>query len=142
MNICKYTGRSDVETFFYLQNSTIFHLDELQIMQSNASAMQLDIRHRYRELLDSSHSGQPVIVEEVRTGRAGRPAIYIDPDFLRWAYSMRSTSSIAEFLGVSRSTVRTALLQYGIAQPQDNPFASRAGGGGGNGEEAEESQGE
>ncbi|KAJ7026752.1 hypothetical protein C8F04DRAFT_966135 [Mycena alexandri] len=49
------------------------------------------------------------------------PAYDIDPDFLRWAYSLRSTSSIARFLGISRGTVRTALLAYGIAVPRQQP---------------------
>ncbi|KAJ7686979.1 hypothetical protein B0H14DRAFT_2421901 [Mycena olivaceomarginata] len=48
--------------------------------------------------------------------------IYIDPDFLRWAYSQRSTASIHRFLGVCRNTVRTALLENGISTPQSNPF--------------------
>ena len=84
--------------------------------------MQMDIRLHYEESLDQSHHGHPRVVETVRTGRAGRPPIYIDPDFLRWAYAHRSTSGIARFLCVSRWTVRNALLNYGIAESQDNPF--------------------
>ncbi|KAJ7649550.1 hypothetical protein DFH06DRAFT_996413 [Mycena polygramma] len=48
----------------------------------------------------------------------------IDPDFLRWAYSQRTTAGIHRFLGVSRSTVRSALIRHGIASPQSNPFTA------------------
>ncbi|KAJ7451459.1 hypothetical protein B0H11DRAFT_1877199 [Mycena galericulata] len=58
----------------------------------------------------------------IATSGAGRPRIHIDPDFLRWAYSQRSTASIHRYLGVSRNTVRSALLEYGISTPQSNPF--------------------
>lgn len=50
----------------------------------------------------------------------------IDPEFLAWAYHLRSTSSIARFLGVSRGVVRAALLEYEIAAPQDNPFPEQS----------------
>lgn len=84
--------------------------------------MRNDIRQAYDEALNESHHGRPTIVEVVHTGQPGRPAISIDPDFLRWAYSLRSTSSISRFLGVSRQTVRNALLEHGITSPQQNPF--------------------
>lgn len=84
--------------------------------------MRSEIRQQYEHALDSSHHGHPVLTEEVHTGGRGRPAIHIDPDFLRWAYSLRSTSSISRFLHVSRQTVRSALLEHGIAAPQANPF--------------------
>ncbi|KAJ6463632.1 hypothetical protein C8R47DRAFT_992590 [Mycena vitilis] len=48
----------------------------------------------------------------------------IDPDFLRWAYSQRTTAGIHRFLGVSRSTVRFALIRHGIVSLQSNPFAT------------------
>jgi len=84
--------------------------------------MQEEIRVAYREALDRSHHGHPTVVETVYTGRPGRPSIQIDPEFLNWAYSLRSTSSISRFLGVGRQTVWNALLSYGIAQEQSNPF--------------------
>jgi len=86
--------------------------------------MQTDIRQRYEEMLDASHHGRPTIVQTIRTGNRGRPRIQIDPEFLQWAYSHRTTSGIRRFLNVGRSTVRNALLNYGIAQPQQSPFAS------------------
>ncbi|KAI0055053.1 hypothetical protein BV25DRAFT_1766853, partial [Artomyces pyxidatus] len=46
-------------------------------------------------------------------------------DWLAWAYGHRSVQGIAEFLGVGRSTVRNALLDYGLSQPQMNPFPAR-----------------
>lgn len=47
---------------------------------------------------------------------------FIDPTFLEWAYAYRSTTAISRFLNVNQDTVRNALLEYGIAQPQQNPF--------------------
>jgi hypothetical protein len=84
--------------------------------------MQEEIRTAYYEALNRSHHGHPTIIETVYTGRPGRPSVQIDPEFLHWAYSLRSTSSISRFLGVGRQTVRNALLSYGIAQEQSNPF--------------------
>lgn len=87
--------------------------------------MQEDIRLQYSEVLDQSHHGRPVVVQTVHSGQRGRPSIRIDHDFLRWAYSMRSTAAISRFLGVGRSTVRNALLEYGIAEGQENPFTNQ-----------------
>lgn len=83
--------------------------------------MQNDVRLQYEQAVDQSHHGHPTIVETIHTGAPGRPAIAIDPDFLRWAYSLRSTESIARFLGLGRSVVRRALLEHGIAVPRRQP---------------------
>ncbi|KAJ3909291.1 hypothetical protein F5879DRAFT_1007149 [Lentinula edodes] len=50
--------------------------------------------------------------------------IDINPEFLHWAYTQRSTSALAHFLGLNRDTVRQRLLDYGIALPGQNPFPS------------------
>ena len=84
--------------------------------------MQNDVRLQYQQTLDESHHGHPTVVHAVHTGGPGRPSITIDPDFLRWAHSHRSTSAISRFLGVSRTTVRNALIDYGIATLQSSPF--------------------
>jgi hypothetical protein len=84
--------------------------------------MQTDICLLYEEALDESHHGYPTVVETARTGNRGRPRIHIDPAFLEWAYAHRSTSGICRFLHVGRTVVRNALLEHGIAQPQENPF--------------------
>jgi len=84
--------------------------------------MQDDIRLQYNQTLDESHHGHPTVVHLVHTGARGRPSIAIDPDFLRWAYTHRSTSAIGRFLGVSRRVVRDALIDHGIATPQTSPF--------------------
>jgi hypothetical protein len=83
--------------------------------------MQSDIRQQYQDAVDHSHEGYPTIMQTTYTGSVGRPSIQIDPDFLRWAYSLRSTASIARFLGVGRSVVRRALLEHGIALPREQP---------------------
>lgn len=92
------------------------------MLQSNVAAMLLDVTQQYQEVVDSSHHGRPEIVQLVHTGDPGQPHIRIDEDFLQWAYSLRSTSSIARFLNVGQTTVRSALLQYGIMAPQQDPF--------------------
>jgi hypothetical protein len=90
--------------------------------------MQTDIRLRYEEALDELHHGCPTVIEMVHTGNPGRPRIHIDPAFLQWAYAHRSTAGISRFLNVGRNVVRNALLEYGIAQPQENPFLRSFGG--------------
>ena len=72
------------------------------IMQSLA-IMQNDVRQQYEQTINESHHGHPVIVETIHTGQCGRPALQINCEFLQWAYSLRSISSIAHFLGVSAS---------------------------------------
>ena len=101
----------------------MFDDSELSTLRINLGVMQNDIRLEYEQVLDQSHHGHPTVVQTIRTGGRGRPRIAIDPDFLRWAYSHRSTSGIARFLHVGRQTVRNELLAYGIAERQDNPFA-------------------
>lgn len=83
--------------------------------------MQIDVRLQYEQVVDESHHGHPTVVQTVHTGTVGRPAIEIDPYFLRWAYSLRSTASIARFLGLGRAVVRRALLEHGIAVPRQQP---------------------
>ena len=77
---------------------------------------------KYNDMLEESHYGHPDIVQKVHSGGRGRPRISIDPDFLRWAYQHRTTTGISRFLNVSRDTVRRALVDYGIAERQENPF--------------------
>jgi hypothetical protein len=89
--------------------------------------MQDDIRLRYEQTLDDSHHGRPTVVETVRTGGCGRPRIHIDRSFLQWAYGQRSTAGISRFLNVGRNTVRRALLDFRIAESQEDPFPKQLG---------------
>jgi hypothetical protein len=111
----------------YLQHSHIFDNEELLTLCTNLTMMQSDICLCYEEMLDASHHRYPVIVQTIRTGRHGRPRIHIDPLFLQWAYSHQSTSGIHRFLNVGCSVVQNALIEYGIAEPQQNPFAPESG---------------
>ncbi|KAG8915533.1 hypothetical protein FRC01_003626 [Tulasnella sp. 417] len=65
-----------------------------------------------------------MVVKYIYIGRRGRPQIHNDPSFLQWAYEFCGTSGISNFLSISRSTVRTSLLDYGIAEPGLYPFAT------------------
>ncbi|KAI0318502.1 hypothetical protein OF83DRAFT_938230 [Amylostereum chailletii] len=108
----------DLDEFTRLveQHSAIFPPLELQGLLQSLQTMRHDVQLQYREVLDQSHHGRPTIVREVHTGGPGRPSIWIDPDWLRWAYGHHPVSQIARFLGVGRTTVRAALLEHGIAQ--------------------------
>lgn len=107
------------------QYNSIFSSDEHNTIDQSLAVMRNDVRLEYERITEQSHHGRPTILETVRTGNPGRPSIQIDPDFLRWAYTMRTTSGIARFLGVARSTVRSALLEHGIADPQEQPYNFR-----------------
>ena len=84
--------------------------------------MKNDIKTQYERGLSTSHYGRPSVVNVLRTGRRGRPRLIIDPGFLQWAMTQRTTSRIASFLSVGRTTLREAMLDYGLAEPGDNPF--------------------
>jgi len=89
--------------------------------------MQNDVQLQYQQSLDESHFGHPTVIETIYTGSRGRPSIQIDPDFLRWAYSLCSVRSIAGFLGISRRHVRQQLLENGIVESQSQPLNLSAG---------------
>ena len=84
--------------------------------------MRNDIRTQYEIGLSTSHYGRPSVVGVLRTGGRGRPRLVFDPGFLQWAMTQRTTSRIASFLSVGRTTLRQAMLDYGLAEPGDNPF--------------------
>lgn len=108
-------------------------------MLTGVAHMQHDVRLEYQQALDESHDGHPVVVQTVHGGGRGRPHIYIDPEFLAWAYTQRSVSSIARFVGVSRRTVVNILADYGITQTSAsgaNPFSAEASTSSGDSEDA------
>lgn len=64
----------------------------------------------------------PVTLVPQPRGQAGAPRKVIDCTWLTWASERRSTSDIARFLGVSRTLVQNHLLEYGLAEPAEDPF--------------------
>ena len=90
--------------------------------------MHIDLQVHLRAVADHIHHGRPELIRQIHSGGRGRPSYEIDPQFLLWASSIRSTSSIARFLGVSRTVVRNALLEYAIAEPQEAPFPAEQAG--------------
>ncbi|KAJ3816963.1 hypothetical protein F5880DRAFT_1445668, partial [Lentinula raphanica] len=106
------------------QNSAVFQDQaEWQMLRTNVHSMILDVRTIYNQRVERSHHGRPNVISWEHTGSAGRPRTIIDPNFLRWAYGRRSTSGIAQFLGVSSRTVRRALLDNDIVSPGLTPFS-------------------
>lgn len=104
------------------QHETIFPPTEFQILMQNLAIMKNDIRTQYEIGLSTSHYGRPSVVGVLRTGGRGRPRLVFDPGFLQWAMTQRTTSRIASFLSVGRTTLRQAILDYGLAEPGNNPF--------------------
>ncbi|KAJ3768270.1 hypothetical protein FB446DRAFT_623393, partial [Lentinula raphanica] len=104
-------------------NSNIFpDQTECQLLHSNIQHMILDVQTIRSQRLEQSHHGHPDVLSWEHTGSVGRPRAVIDPNFLQWAHHHRSTTGIADFLGLSRRTVRRALLEQGIVSPGGVPF--------------------
>ncbi|KAK7435904.1 hypothetical protein VKT23_019435 [Stygiomarasmius scandens] len=103
------------------EHGAVLPSQELQTLQLNLIHMKLDVEARYHEVLEATHEGRPEVIRIVPTGGRGRPKTVIDPYFLAWAYSRRTTTGIARFLGVSPRLVRNQLLAYGIASPGSRP---------------------
>ncbi|KAJ3967382.1 hypothetical protein EV361DRAFT_807393 [Lentinula raphanica] len=80
----------------------------------------------YSYVVSHSHHGRPDVLNWEHTGSVGRPRAVINPNFLRWAHNHRSTTGITDFLGLSRRTVRRALLEHGIVTPGGVPFENQA----------------
>ncbi|KAJ3833490.1 hypothetical protein F5878DRAFT_665609 [Lentinula raphanica] len=95
---------------------------EWQTLRSNSQHMILDVQTLLNQRIEQSHHGHPEVISWKTNGSAGRPRAVIDPDFLRWAHTHRTNTGIAEFLGVSRRTVRRALLEHQIVTPGTIPF--------------------
>ncbi|KAJ3964016.1 hypothetical protein EV361DRAFT_105831 [Lentinula raphanica] len=115
----------DIDEFSTLvsQHSNVFPDEsEWQLLSSNLQGMRLDVQTIHDRRIEVSHHGHPDVLTWRHNGSAGRPRANIDPDFLRWAYTYRTVSGIADFLGLSRRTVRRALVEYGISRPGDVPF--------------------
>jgi hypothetical protein len=104
------------------QHAGVFENQEYITLLENIVLMLGDIRSMYERSLNNSHCGRPSVMGTLHTGHRGRPKIVFDPEFLAWAVTQRMTSGIANFLDVDRSTLRKALLEYGLATPGQNPF--------------------
>lgn len=100
----------------FIQHQHLFHHDEAQTILISLATMYSDLQQQRQDLLSEAHLDYPAVVQQEKTDHAqrGRPMIHIDPDFLEWAYTQRSISGIARFLGVHRHTVKRCLIDYGI----------------------------
>ncbi|KAJ3826073.1 hypothetical protein F5880DRAFT_1456433, partial [Lentinula raphanica] len=107
----------------FQQHSNVFpDQAEWQTLCGNLQQMIFDVQTFHSQRLEQSHHGRPDVLCWETNGSAGRPRAVIDPEFLRWAYTHRTTTGIAEFLGLSRRTVRRALLEQGLVAPGNDPF--------------------
>ncbi|KAJ3737952.1 hypothetical protein EV360DRAFT_91047 [Lentinula raphanica] len=119
----------DINEFSNLvsQHSNVFPDEsEWQTLSSNLQYMRLDVQTIHSRRLEQSHHGHPEVLHWEHNGAAGRPRAVIDPDFLRWAHTHRTTTGIADFLGLSRRTVRRSLLELGLVSPGNVPFEDGA----------------
>ena len=66
--------------------------------------------------------GAPHPISSIQTGNCGCPKVAIDQEWLLWATQHRSTTHIAQFLGVSVPTVSKAMIEYGIWPPMEQPI--------------------
>ncbi|KAG8895515.1 hypothetical protein FRB99_000503 [Tulasnella sp. 403] len=114
----------DVDEFSvsFQEHVHLFSPDELDTFQTNLGVLQRRVREAHDASLDASHHGRPEPTHLVYTGQRGRPRIVIDPHFLRQAAIDRDTTKIARAINCSRSTIRKALLEQGLAQPGQHPF--------------------
>lgn len=76
--------------------------------------MRNDIQALQCQAFDHPSPSFTWLTERVYTGRPGRPAIRINPDFLAWASKLRTISGIADFLGLERKKVRQEKLENGL----------------------------
>lgn len=76
----------------------------------------------HEDAVRRSHDGYAHPVSVVRTGRRGRPKFEFDRDFLAFAITERDTTSLAKYLGVSRSVLARALQDFGLRERGEDPF--------------------
>lgn len=113
------TGEEDSD---FEKHENIWEPEEYDTVHRNVMRIHHDLQIQLQTATERSHHGYPLAIHSVRSGRPGRPKYKISEAFLRFAYQSLSITSIAEFLGVHRNTVRLALLEYGLAQPLESPF--------------------
>lgn len=96
---------NEVSSEIIFKNNILITSTELNTIHTNLGIMQTDMHMQYQDVLDVSHHGQPAIVETIHMGNCGHRCVSIDPVFLCWAYSQRTVSGIAYFLGVHMNMV-------------------------------------
>ena len=94
----------------------------MQVLLTNIEHLRIELAILYEQALQESHQGYPSVMTTIHAGGRGRPRIILDRDWLGWALTQRTISGLAKFLGISRSTVREAALEYGLLSPGANPF--------------------
>ena len=67
--------------------------------------------------IDPPHGPRLPVIQQLNTGRRGRPSKLIDRTFLQYALEMRGPTRIAQLLHCSPRTVRRAALRYGLVDP-------------------------
>jgi len=109
----------------HLQNGSLFGPEELHTLcAQNLSCMQTDIRLQYQDKLRRISSRTTgTCSNNTDRGIEAAPHIVIDPEFsFDGLTAIEVSRESADFLMFNRDTVRNALLDYGIAEPHQNPF--------------------
>ena len=81
-----------------------------------------DLDFAAHQSADPPQVTRPPVIQAVHTGRPGRPRYEIDPEWLEFALDLRSTTGVAQALGVSARTVHRNALDLHLATPGAPPF--------------------
>lgn len=97
-------------------------IDEYAIFQNRISAMLKALDNAKHQSIDPPDAPALVIGSKVYTGKAGRPKLQIDHNFLQHALQHCGPSGLAEIFNCSRRTVRRRALDYGLVDPGEPVF--------------------
>ncbi|RPD64532.1 hypothetical protein L226DRAFT_385429 [Lentinus tigrinus ALCF2SS1-7] len=94
----------------------VFSADEYLTLEDSIERMvfDLDDAGHEPEFIDQP---EPPVIQDVKSGRRGRPWKLIDRDFLEHALQTESPAHVARLLNCSSRTVRREALRYGLVAP-------------------------
>ncbi|RPD53302.1 hypothetical protein L227DRAFT_490581, partial [Lentinus tigrinus ALCF2SS1-6] len=93
-------------------------------LSHSIARMVTDLDHTCHQSVDPPNSVSLPVIQEVQTGRRGRPAKHIDRTFLQHALHMRSPTAVARLLNCSTQHVRRQALKHGLVPPGPPVFVN------------------
>ncbi len=99
------------------KHRNVFSQDEYRTLQVSIERMVADLDAACHQSVDPPDRPSIPVIQEVKTGKAGRPTKLIERTFLQYAMEMRGPTQIAKLLHCSPRTVRRAALPYGLVPP-------------------------